>query len=85
MIDFSDKYNLLPCPFCGGKAYMEACDRLENIGCRACNYHMYGHGIVQSEIVTNVVASYDSEGNPLEWYDSHASEKLVAKWNRRNG
>lgn len=75
---------LKPCPFCGEPAYAEACDRLIIIGCRKCDYHRGFHGIVQSDHVTDVVASYSKQtGEPLEWYDKDAHEKAFAKWNTR--
>ena len=75
---------LLPCPFCGAEPYIDSCDRLINIGCEPCKFHLYFHGLVQSEIETGVVASRSSKtGEPLEWYDKDAYQKAVDGWNRR--
>lgn len=81
----NDLYGTLKCcPFCGGEAYMESCDRLINIGCRKCDYHRHFHGIVQTEFETPVVASYKKgTKEPLEWYDRYAYEKAIEEWNRR--
>ncbi len=75
--------DLKPCPFCGEKAYEDSCDRLIQIGCERCNYHMAFHGVVQAKVITNVVASYKKTGEPSEWYDRYAHEKAHKKWNRR--
>lgn len=78
---------LKPCPFCGGEACEESCDRIIQIGCKECNYHMTFHGVVQTEINTGVVASYlkrnDGVKTPYEYYDAKAYEKAHEKWNRR--
>lgn len=75
---------LKPCPFCGGQPYIDSCDRLINIGCEVCGYHRYFHGLVQSELITDVVVSRSKQnGLPQEWYDKDAYEKAVAFWNRR--
>ena len=78
--------SLKACPFCGGEPYMESCDRLINIGCKACGYHRSFHGLVQNKIVTNVVASYKAGTNmtePLEWYDKDAYDRAAKEWNKR--
>lgn len=75
---------LKPCPFCGGEAYTWACDRVIEIGCKACNYHMSFPGLVQSEINTHVPVVY--KGNIVsdhEWYDKDAHKRATQKWNRR--
>lgn len=75
---------LKPCPFCGGPAYYKACDRLIKIGCEKCDYYRWWNGIVQSDHVTDVVASYSKQtGLPLEWYDKDADIRAVEAWNRR--
>lgn len=72
------------CPFCGGEPYVDSCDRLIQIGCKRCDYHRYFHGLVQNEIVTDVVASYKKgTEEPLEWYDKDAYDKAGAAWNER--
>ena len=76
--------DLLDCPFCGEKPYIESCDRLINIGCSSCDYYMHFHGFVQSLFETKVVVSKNkSTGKPIEWYDQYAFEKAVSKWNKR--
>lgn len=75
---------LLPCPFCGGAAYIDSCDRIIDIGCEPCGYRRAFHGIVQSEVETAVVASYDRRTKePLEWYDMDAYGKAADAWNSR--
>lgn len=75
---------LKPCPFCGAEPYVESCDRIINIGCEACRYHLYFHGLVQDEIETGVVASrYKDSGEACEWYDRDAFAKAAEGWNRR--
>lgn len=79
-----NRLDLKPCPFCGSIPYEDSCDRLINIGCEPCNYHLYFHGLVQSQFKTDVVASYSKEtGEPLEWYDKDAHKKAEEHWNRR--
>lgn len=75
---------LLPCPFCGGAAYIDSCDRIIDIGCEPCGYHRAFHGLVQSEFETAVIASYKrGTKEPLEWYDKDAYEKAADAWNSR--
>lgn len=78
---------LKPCPFCGGDAYEESYDRLIQIGCRKCNYHMSFDGVLQTKINTGVVGSYtlrsDGVKIPYEYYDAKAHEKAYAVWNKR--
>jgi len=76
--------DLLACPFCGEKPYIESCDRLIVIGCSSCDYYMHSNGFVQSLFETKVVASKEKvTGRPIEWYDKDAFEKAESKWNRR--
>lgn len=78
------KSKLLPCPFCGGSPYIDSCDRIINIGCSACGYHRYFHGLVQNDYETAVVASYKKgTKEPLEWYDKDAYQKAADAWNVR--
>lgn len=72
------KGELKPCPFCGEMPYIESCDRLIAIGCEPCNYHMAFHGLVQSELETEVSTSPYGE-----WYDKDAYKRAGEKWNRR--
>ena len=75
---------LKPCPFCGAEPYIESCDRIIDIGCEACGYHLHFHGLVQSEIETGVVVSrYKDSGKAYEWYDRDAFAKAAEGWNRR--
>ena len=74
---------LKPCPFCGKEPYVESCDRLIDIGCEECGYHLNFHGLVQSEVETPVVVSRWHGGLPAEWYDKDAYKKAAAAWNRR--
>lgn len=75
---------LKPCPFCGGKPYIDSCDRLINIGCKPCGYTRYFYGLVQSDHKTDVVVSYNQNTNePLEWYDPNAYKHACEEWNRR--
>lgn len=78
---------LKPCPFCGGDAYEESYDRIIQIGCRICNYHMSFNGLLQTKINTGIIASYtirfDGVKIPYEYYDAKAYEKAYKKWNRR--
>ena len=80
---FGEENRLKPCPFCGAEPYVESCDRLIDIGCEACGYHLHFHGLVQSEFVTPVIVSRYNGGLPAEWYDPDAYEKAAAGWNRR--
>lgn len=75
---------MLPCPFCGVEPYIDSCDRIINIGCEQCGYHRYFPGLVQSDHVTNVVASkYKQTGEPFEWYEKDAYALAIDAWNRR--
>lgn len=75
---------LKPCPFCGGEAYEDACDRIIRIGCKACKYNRAFHGLVQSEINTGVPIIYTGgEVSDSEWYDQYAHERAYEAWNRR--
>lgn len=75
---------LKPCPFCGGEAYEWCCDRVINIGCKACRYHLNYHGLVQSKINTGVPIIYEGgKASDHEWYDKDAYKKAVEAWNRR--
>lgn len=75
---------LKPCPFCGGEAFEWACDRLIEIGCKKCLYHLSFHGLVQSEINTGVPIFYKGgKKSETEWYDQFAHEKAAEAWNRR--
>ena len=75
---------LKPCPFCGGEAYEFACDRLIEIGCDRCKFHLSFHGIVQSEINTGVPIVYSGgKKSDYEWYDKNARLKAAEAWNRR--
>lgn len=77
---------LKPCPFCGEMPYIESCDRIIDIGCEPCHYHMAFHGLVQSEFETPVVVSkYRDTGKAFEWYDKDAYETAVGRWNMRIG
>ena len=76
--------DLKPCPFCGGEAEKWSCDRLILIGCPVCNYKRSFHGLVQSEIVTDIPIPYDDGTvSDHEWYDSRAHERANEAWNRR--
>lgn len=76
--------DLKPCPFCGGDAYEDACDRLITIGCKPCGYHMSFHGLVQSEFDTGVPVVYNGgKISDCEWFDSKAHERAAEAWNRR--
>lgn len=75
---------LKPCPFCGGEPHAESCDRLIQIGCAKCNFYRSWHGLVQGQIVTNVVAIYSSKtGEPTHWYDKDAYVRAAEDWNTR--
>lgn len=76
--------NLKKCPFCGGQPFYESCDRLIRIGCDNCKFYMPFHGIVQSEILTDVIVSVNEIGEACEWYDKDAHDKAVLKWNTRS-
>ena len=80
---FGEENRLKACPFCGAEPYVESCDRLIDIGCKACGYHLHFHGLVQSEIETPVIASRWQSGLPAEWYDKDAFKKAADGWNRR--
>ena len=80
---FGEENRLKPCPFCGEEPYVESCDRLIDIGCEVCGYHLHFHGLVQSEFETPVIISRYNGGFPAEWYDPDAYEKAAAGWNRR--
>lgn len=76
---------LKECPFCGGEPHVESCDRLIQIGCKKCNYSRSWHGLVQSDIVTDVVTTYSSETKqPIEWYDRDAYVTAANEWNKRS-
>lgn len=73
------------CPFCGGEPHVESCDRLIQIGCKKCNYSRHWHGLVQSDIITDVIATYSSESKkPIEWYDKNAYVTAANEWNKRS-
>lgn len=75
---------LLPCPFCGERPYIDSCDALIDIGCERCKYHRPFSGFVQTFFETDVVVCTDEEtGNPFAWYDKNAYEKAVTNWNTR--
>lgn len=67
---------MLPCPFCGGPAEYDACDRLINIGCTPCGYKRYFPGILQ----TNESPVRVSD---LEFYHQHAGIEAKRAWNQR--
>jgi len=76
---------LLPCPFCGNEPIVDSCDRLISIGCEKCKYRLPFHGLVQSEIVTDVVVSWKpNTKEPAEWYDKDAYQRALYGWNRRS-
>lgn len=75
---------LKPCPFCGGEAYKKSYDRLIQIGCEKCGYHMGFHGLVQTKIDTGVPIHYsDGTISTYEWYDRDAHKKANKAWNTR--
>lgn len=77
---------LKPCPFCGGKPFVDSCDRLIEIGCKSCGYYRVFHGIIQSEFQTGVAIPYsDGTISGDEWYDKDANEKAIEAWNNRAG
>lgn len=83
---FLKDMELLPCPFCGKHPHLFSCDRLISIGCDDCGYTRGFHGLVQTEVNTGIVASYNQNTNePVEWYDKDAYANAIEKWNARAG
>ena len=68
---------LRPCPFCGGEAYYDACDRLIQIGCKPCGYSSHWRGLLTTK-ETAVKAP-----NSGEYYNRFASEQAITAWNTR--
>lgn len=62
--------DLKPCPFCGGVPYEDACDVTISIGCDVCGYHIYGRGLLTSQMTTVKVP------NTKFYYNSKAHEEI---------
>jgi len=70
--------DLKPCPFCGGEAFIDACDRLINTGCSACKYSIYRRGVVTPEVTPIRLSE-------TEYLDADARDKAIDAWNTRAG
>lgn len=78
------KGELLPCPFCGDRPYIDSSNVLIEIGCERCGYHRAFNGLIQSDFKTDVVIGTRKDtGEPYAWYDKDAYEKARAGWNTR--
>lgn len=75
--------DLKPCPFCGGEAYIESCDRIINIGCRKCRYHLYFDGLVTT--VPHGMPISEPDSAVPEYYNPRAHEDAADVWNHRAG
>lgn len=76
---------LKPCPFCGGDAYEELCDRFIKIGCKSCKFERVFRGVIQSEINTGKPITYfGGRISNNDGYDANAYEKAAEQWNRRS-
>lgn len=76
-------YPLKPCPFCGGEAYSDVCDRLINIGCKNCDYHLHFGGLLRSKCRYPELSKTHPSVSELEFYYKDAHEDAVKKWNTR--
>ncbi len=71
--------DLKPCPFCGGVPYEDSYDLIIiSIGCDVCGYHIYGSGVLTSQMTTVKVPNNDSL-----YYNPKAHEEIEKRWNRR--
>lgn len=73
---------LKPCPFCGGEAYIESCDRIINIGCRECKFHLHFNGVLTTVPHGNPVS--DARSAVIEYYNPRAHKEAAEAWNRRS-
>ena len=71
---------LKPCPFCGGEAYIESYDRLINIGCLKCRFHLHFDGILTTVPHGNPVNALSAVP---EYINTRAYEEAAEAWNRR--
>ena len=74
---------LKPCPFCGGEAYIWVCDRLINIGCKKCDYHLSFNSYLTPEKTDVSVKYSDGTISTFEWFNGNAKNEAIEKWNRR--
>lgn len=84
----SEETKLLPCPFCGSEAEINAVDRLIEIKCSKCDLRMSYKGILQTK------PDYSNELGGIkpvnknsvvkEYYHVNAKNQAIKKWNTRN-
>ncbi|MBR3020437.1 MAG: Lar family restriction alleviation protein [Clostridia bacterium] len=72
------KYGLLPCPFCGGLAYLEKSHRAF-IGGKTCLVTFVRCVECNARSGREKISDYGKTSRSME-----ASNKVIEKWNRRN-
>lgn len=82
------KYELKPCPFCGGKVSLVLCDDEGNLHDVAYGEHPYsGLGFMlhhaYEENPECPIASYERDGGILGVYIYGTEERAAEAWNRR--
>lgn len=75
--------SLKPCPFCGDKPKVFSCDRLIQIGCDNCNFHVGFQGLIGNKITDVPVHYSDGTISDYEFYNKDAYKEAEEKWNMR--